>query len=119
MRIVYLEDDMILADIFEKAFSPHLDVEIVHCTRGLQVLEYVKDDIHAADIYVLDIRIRGSIDGKEVAEKLRAKDITAPIIMSSAYEKPSKQWLDTYNCQWIAKPWDLQKVPQIILAFVT
>ncbi|MEO0596401.1 MAG: ATP-binding protein [Chloroflexota bacterium] len=120
VTILHLEDDLILLDIFKTAIKEQeSDINLIQCLRGVQVLEQAQSNDANIDLYILDIRVRGRMNGIEVAQKLRDSGVTTPIILSSAYEKPPKQLLDTLDCLWIPKPWTLDLFLEDVVRIAT
>lgn len=108
MKILHLEDDMMLSHIFQTAINERdKSVDVVHHVQGAGVIEHVKEQSEGIQVYILDIRLPGSLSGIDVAHKLRSLALKTPIILSSAYDKPDQSLLDSLNCLWVAKPWQL------------
>ena len=107
-----------LADILQTAFVTDDGIEIRHFDRGTKVLEFVENHPQMIDLYILDIRVRGSVNGLAVAKQLRANAIDRPIIISSAFEKPEESVLEALNCHWLAKPWYLRDTKKLILSLL-
>lgn len=120
VTILHLEDDLILLDIFKTSIEAQgVRVNLIQCLRGVQVLEYAQSDEHNINLYILDIRVRGRIDGIEVARRLRESGVKTPIILSSAYERPAKELLRTLNCLWVPKPWSLLQFLEDVIRLAT
>jgi signal transduction histidine kinase len=65
---------------------------------------------------LLDIRIIGAISGLEAAAKIRALGYAGPMIISSAYEPPTRQTLLALGADYIAKPWRIDALLERLLA---
>jgi len=56
---------------------------------------------------VLDIRVPGSLNGMQVAQKIRDLKCAGTIVVTSAYRPPDRDLLATLSCEWFPKPWHL------------
>ncbi|MEL6407999.1 MAG: response regulator [Chloroflexota bacterium] len=116
MAILHLEDDLMLTEIFAEAIEA-LDesISIVHFAKGTDVLDYMENPTETISVCFFDIRVRGTVDGLEVAKQLREKGFDKPIFMSSAYEKPESNVMESLNLGWIPKPWQITDLAKQIL----
>ncbi|HTJ50042.1 MAG TPA: response regulator transcription factor [Cyclobacteriaceae bacterium] len=79
-RVLIIEDDIDIAELI----SIHLNdlvCEIKHCINGETGFEKAAEENF--DLIILDIMLPG-IDGLEVCKKLRAREITTPVLMLTA-----------------------------------
>ncbi len=92
--IYHLEDDNPLQSII-RAYISYLstDVELVQFENSNRLIEALPDYLADVDLFLLDIRVPGRLNGKKVAEYLRAAGFDCPIIITSAYEVPHRDWL--------------------------
>lgn len=78
--IMAVEDDALIARLVELELT-HAGYSVVRFADGESALEHVED--HVPDLILLDLMLPG-IDGFEVAKRLRAAAVTAPILMLTA-----------------------------------
>ncbi|MEL6403531.1 MAG: hypothetical protein AAFV98_12130 [Chloroflexota bacterium] len=119
MKILYLEDDKMLSEIFQTAvmsYDPEMDIE--HFVNGEKALDYIKANLDDIAAIVLDIRVTGALTGLEVAQATRELGYSGPMFISSAYRKPEKSFLEKYGCEWMAKPWQIMDVALRIVPLV-
>ncbi len=79
-RVLIIEDDIDIAELV----SIHLKdlfCEVMHCTNGEDGLSSATNE--PLDLIILDIMLP-KIDGLEVCRRLRAQEITTPILMLTA-----------------------------------
>jgi len=113
MHIVHLEDDAPLRDILNVALSmadPATNMQ--QFISSNDALEYIEKHTQEIDLFVLDIRVPGRLDGLGVARRIRELKCPGTVLLTSAFQKPSREVLAELNCEWLAKPWYILEVPQ-------
>lgn len=114
--ILHLEDDGPLRDILAKAVKNTApDIVLEQFTTSNQVLAYLEDHIMSVDLFILDIRVNGEMDGLELSQKIREMGSHRPIIITSAYIKPQPTKLRELNARWMAKPWHILELADTII----
>ncbi len=114
--VVHLEDDETLQEILKVAFqATDPKVNLKQFVNGDDVFEHIKPNVEAIDLYILDIRVPGSIDGMGVARKIREMGSDAPIIMTSAYRPPDREAIDALSLEWMSKPWHIMEISQRLI----
>lgn len=112
-HVVHLEDDGPLRDILKvalKAAEPQINLH--QFISGDEAVRYIEQHIAEIDLFVLDIRVPGSMNGMQVAQKIRDLKCEGTIVVTSAYRPPDRQLLDTLDCEWFPKPWHLMDATQ-------
>ncbi|MCU0445921.1 MAG: response regulator [Microscillaceae bacterium] len=84
IRILAAEDDAIFANSLEM-FIDRLDYELIKITDNSEELLRLAAATKP-DIILLDIKIKGTIDGIEVARRLQQSPEAAPIIFITAFD---------------------------------
>ncbi len=108
VHIFHLEDDNSLRDILKVALgAADSSVQLKQSPNSDDAVQYIREHLEDIDLFVLDIRVPGELDGMQVAEVIRELGLTAPIVVASAYEKPSESLFSSLSCEWMPKPWDL------------
>ncbi len=113
IHVVHLEDDGPLRDILKvalKAAEPQ--IELHQFISGDEAVRYIEQFGHQIDLFVLDIRVPGSLNGMQVAEKIRELKCAGPIVVTSAYRPPDRDLLNALSCEWFPKPWHLMDTTQ-------
>jgi DNA-binding NarL/FixJ family response regulator len=114
--VVHLEDDETLQEILKVAFqATDPKVNLKQFINGDDVAAHIKPNVESIDLYVLDIRVPGSIDGLGVARKIREYGSDAPIIMTSAYRAPDREIIDSLSLEWMSKPWHIMEISQRLI----
>lgn len=116
MQLLHLEDDGALREILKQvltAVEPTLTLH--HFISSEDALDFIKGTHTPIDLFILDIRVLGEIDGIEVARQIRKEHYTSPIVLTSAFRRPSLENLDELDCLWMPKPWELINAPHVLL----
>lgn len=108
MRILLVEDDVLLGDSLRLAL-----------TQSLYIVDWVKNGAAAwsaiqsehFDLVILDINLP-KLSGDEVLAKMRAKNITTPVIILTGYDSISGRVksLDTGADDYITKPFNFEEL---------
>ena len=118
MNIVHVEDEKPLKDILRTtlaAFGPQ--IKITQFTTGDDALDYIQKNIAGIDLFILDIRLPGKLNGIQLAEKIREMDCAGSIVITSAFSRPTQQVLSELHCEYYRKPWHLSELMQKLLRF--
>lgn len=83
-----------------------------------EAMRYIEQHLNEVDLYILDIRLPGSMDGVGVARRIRELGSTAVIVLTSAYRAPERRFIAELNCEWYAKPWHIMEVLDKLLPVV-
>jgi DNA-binding response OmpR family regulator len=116
MHVVHLEDDGPLRDILKvalQAVAP--DIRLRQFIDSDSALEYIRANGDAVDLFILDIRVPGTMDGMQLAGKIRELKCTGAIAITSAFRAPDRTLLNQLNCQWFAKPWHIMEVTEKLI----
>ena len=115
MRVLHLEDTKPLRDILKAtltAIRPGCEVE--QFIGSDEAIEYIKQHGDEVDIFLLDVRVPGSVDGLGVAEVIKQMGLKGAIVMTSAYMSPGRERLSDLNAHWFQKPWQIQDVQEML-----
>ncbi|MEO8606484.1 MAG: response regulator [Chloroflexota bacterium] len=114
--VVHLEDDETLQEILKVSFqATDPKVNLKQFITGDDVIAHIEHNVEAIDLFVLDIRVPGSIDGIGVARKIRELGSDAPVIMTSAYRAPDRETIDSLSLEWMSKPWHIMEISQRLI----
>ncbi len=115
-HLVHLEDDPHLLKILKVALTAmQPELIVTQFTTASALLNYIEQTNQPIDTVMLDIRVRGDMDGLAAAEKLRALGYERTLIISSAYEAPPRERLAQLDAEYIAKPWRIDSLLQRLL----
>ena len=113
MYIVHVEDEKPLKDILKTtlaAFDPN--IKMVQFTTAEDALVYLEQHSGAIDLFILDIRLPGPMNGVQLAEKIRVLKCASNIVITSAFSRPSQDVMTRLNCEYYRKPWHLVELMQ-------
>jgi len=116
MHILHLEDEGPLREIFAQVV--HLkepDATVTQFISSDEALTFIAEHLEDIDLFVLDIRVDGSLDGVQVAERIREMAFEREIVLTSAYRKPKYEVLGRVRARWMPKPWHIMKAMEEIL----
>jgi DNA-binding response OmpR family regulator len=107
LSIVHLEDDFMLRDIF-KATVEALDSDIAlkQFVDSDSVMDYLSTTLDPVDLFVVDIRVPGTMNGIGVVKTLHDWGYSGLIIITSAFRRPDKNLFGALSCEWASKPWN-------------
>jgi DNA-binding response OmpR family regulator len=116
INILHLEDEGPLREILKvavTAFDPSINMQ--QFVNSDQALNYAQDHIGSLNMCILDIRVPGSLDGMDFAQKLREIGYKGMIVITSAYRQPQQTLLQQLNCDWMAKPWHVLEATETLI----
>jgi DNA-binding NtrC family response regulator len=113
IHVVHVEDDKPLKDILRALFqAAYPNINLHQFTSGDEVIPYIQENLAAIDLFVLDIRLPGSLTGIQIAEKICELKCSGHIILTSAYSRPKLELLKRLKCEYFPKPWHLMDIAQ-------
>jgi DNA-binding response OmpR family regulator len=116
IHAVHVEDDKPLKDILKYAFqATSRQFRLLQFTTGDAAIPYIQDNMSIIALVVIDIRLPGTLNGIQIAEKIRELGCQAHIILTSAYERPKLELLERLRCEYYPKPWHLADIVQKLL----
>lgn len=116
LHIVHLEDEKDLLEgmgFVLRELAP--DAQVIQFASSGDLLPYIEQHWGSIDLFILDIRVPGPVDGIGVAQHIRALGCNAAIVVTSAYEPPPASTLRELSIHYFRKPWDL---PDTVIAML-
>lgn len=115
VHIVHLEDRKPLRDMLKAT----LDVIRPGCivqqfATGDEAADYVRQHGNEVDLFLLDMRVPGSVDGLGVAELIQQAGCAGVIVLTSAYNSPGQEKLAALNAHWFQKPWGSEEIQEML-----
>jgi DNA-binding response OmpR family regulator len=112
--IVVVEDDVPIVDLLIEILKDE-GYKTVCCTTVEDGFRNIKKE--KPDLIILDLRLKGSDSGLTLLELLRLTppSVETPVIVCSADTrllKEKEQELQSYNCDVLVKPFDLEEFLQ-------
>jgi DNA-binding response OmpR family regulator len=108
LNIVHLEDEKDLAEGLAFIIQEEApDVTLSQFANSDEVIVYIDQHWRTIDLYILDVRVPGHLNGLGVAEYIRALGSQAVIVVTSAYDPPRQEIINTLKIHYFRKPWDL------------
>lgn len=118
MNIVHVEDEKPLKDILRTTLSAMApNINVIQFTTGDDALSYISENAEAIDLFILDIRLPGTLNGVQLAEKIRDMKCPGHMVITSAFSRPSQDVLTTLKCDYYRKPWHLVELMQKLLHY--
>lgn len=115
LRIVHLEDTKPLRDILKATLTAiHPDFELFQFSTTDTALDYIQQHGNGIDLFVLDVRVPGVVDGLGLAEIIKEQGCPGLIVMTSAYMSPGREQLDALDAHWFQKPWQIEDVQEML-----
>jgi hypothetical protein len=108
MNILHLEDDGPLREILAAALrAVEPNCELHQFIKSDDALAYVRQHVQGIDLFIIDIRVPGSMDGLQMAHQVRELRAPGAMVLTSAYRVPDQDVLKKLDCQWYPKPWHI------------
>jgi CheY-like chemotaxis protein len=82
VRILLVEDDPLVRELVVEALRDE-GYQVIHAATGEEALTWCKRRV--ADVLVTDIKLRGRVDGWQIAERCREHDPELPVIYATAF----------------------------------
>ena len=118
IHVVHVEDDRPLKDILRSVFkATDPKINLHQFTTADEAVVYIQENISTIDLFVLDIRLPGELNGIQLAEKIRELKCSGHIILTSAYSRPKLDVLETLQCEYHPKPWHLMEIAQKLFEY--
>ncbi|MBZ0301248.1 MAG: response regulator [Anaerolineae bacterium] len=115
LHILHLEDTKPLRDILRAtlmAIRP--GCEIYQFMTSDDAMDYIREYGDDIDLFLLDVRVPGSVDGLGVAEFIQEMEYRGLVVMTSAYMSPGRETLVALNAHWYQKPWQIEDVQEML-----
>jgi len=108
IHIVHLEDEKDLRNVFAEVIAIiDSDVNLKQFSNAEDSLGYISEFGKTVNVFVLDIRVPGPLTGLDLAAKIRELGCDGHIIITSAYQMPPAELLESLRAEYIGKPWDV------------
>ncbi len=118
MHILHLEDDSPLREVLKFILSSsEPSVNVHQFISSDDAVKYIEEhpNPEEIDLFILDIRVPGAMDGMEVAQHIRDLGFKSAIVVTSAYRRPNPALLASLDCKWMPKPWHIMDATQELL----
>lgn len=116
LHVVNVEDDRSLRDILRVAFQavePRID--LYQFSSGDEAFPYIEQHVRDIDLFVIDMRLPGTMNGVQVAQRIRERNCTGRVILTTAFSFPDPVLLQTLNVEYFPKPWHILDLAQNVL----
>jgi two-component SAPR family response regulator len=113
MRVLHLEDDGPLREILAAAMiAVAPDCQLRQFKSSDNALMYASKHGKSVDLFIVDIRVPGDMNGLEFAQKVRELNCPGVIVITSAYSPPEESLLEEIKGKWYPKPWHIFETTQ-------
>ncbi len=118
MNVVHVEDERPLRDILGIAFrAAEPGINLQQFTSGDEALGYIEANGKNIDLFVLDIRLPGTLNGLQIARRVRDLQLPGYIVLTSAYQAPDHELLVSLHSEYYPKPWHLFELTEKLLKY--
>jgi DNA-binding response OmpR family regulator len=118
IHVVHVEDERPLRDILGIAFrAAEPGITLKQFNSGDDAWSYIEANSNNIDLFVLDIRLPGTMTGVEIAKKVRDLHCPGYIVLTSAYQAPDHDILKTLHSEYYPKPWHLFELTEKLLKY--
>jgi two-component system, response regulator PdtaR len=116
LHVLILEDEYMLRNVLRDVILA-FDRETVlsQFYNSDDAADYIDNNGDTIDLYILDVRVPGKLDGIQLAEKIREKKNTGAIVVTSAYKPPNIERFEALAIQWYPKPWHIMETTKHLL----
>jgi DNA-binding response OmpR family regulator len=113
MRVLHLEDDGPLREILAAAMiAVAPDCQLRQFKSSDNALMYASKHGKSVDLFIVDIRVPGEMNGLEFAQRVRELNCPGVIVITSAYSPPEESLLEEIKGKWYPKPWHIFETTQ-------
>ena len=85
IKIILVDDEVLITDLLSRYLNDNTNIEVIGVyNSGLDFLEHIKESNQIPDVLLLDYRI-GDIDGVQLFNEIRARNISIPVILLSSH----------------------------------
>ena len=117
-RILFAEDDDIIAELAVMALEDIGGFDVRHCTSGFETLDAAKS--FQPELVLLDVMMPG-MDGLETLSRLRrlpGMSKTPAVFMSAKVQRHEcESYMTAGACGVVTKPFDPDTLPQVLQEF--
>lgn len=108
MRVLLVEDDQVMASFIEKGLS-EAGYTVLHAATGTEGLDLALNENF--DIAIVDLMLPG-LDGLSIIQRMRARKVTAPVIILSAKRSVDDRVLGLRNGgdDYLTKPFSFSEL---------
>jgi response regulator of citrate/malate metabolism len=116
LQVVILEDEYMLRHVLRDvilAFDHEIYLQQFYNSDEAAV--YVDQHVDDIDLFILDVRVPGKLDGIQLAQKIRERNTTSAIVVTSAYKPANIGIFEKLGIQWYPKPWHIMETTKHLL----
>ena len=113
VHVVNIEDDRSLRDILRFAFQavdPRINLH--QFGNGDEALPYIEQHARDIDLFLVDMRLPGTMNGIQIAQKIREQNCAGRVILTSAFALPDLVLLKSLDLEYFPKPWHIMELAQ-------
>lgn len=108
-RVLIVEDDMIISLVVENMIKELGYHVVAKATSGEKAIELADD--HQPDLILMDIRLKGTMDGIEAVEQIKSRIDTQVIYLTGNSDKSNYERAISTKCvDLITKPFTLKEL---------
>ncbi len=105
MKVVHIEPEPVLREIAAVVLrEAHASIDLRQLATSREAMSFLTDNADTVDLFVMNIRLPGGLNGIEIAQKLRALNCPGRIVLSAVEATPSVELLTNLNCEFYPTP---------------
>lgn len=115
LRVLHLEDEMTLREIVRTTIMV-LDpqTEVRQFEDSDEALRFASEQGKNINLFLLDVRVPGAVDGIGAAFRLREMGCEGLIAFTSAYAAPDTKTIASLDYIWLSKPVELNRMRSVL-----
>ena len=118
MHVVHVEDEGPLRDILRLMFvAAEPNIQLQQFENSDPAVVYIEQHGQTVDLFVLDIRLPGALNGLQIAQKIRDLKCPGFIVMTSAFSAPNQELLVSLRSEYFPKPWHILDLAPKLLKY--
>src|SRR5688572_16646329 len=118
IHVVHVEDEKPLRNILGVALrTAEPGILLQQFGTGEDAIPYIENNAQTIDLFVLDVRLPGTMSGLQIAQKIRDINCPGHIVFTSAYSPPPHEFLEQMSAEYLPKPWHLVQLTEKLLKY--
>lgn len=101
ITVLVVEDEGMLCDLISDELN-EVGFSVIRAATGGEALEVIESE-KPVDVLFTDIRLPGSLDGWDLAERFRAKNPRGPVIYATGYSEAARR--QVAQSAFLSKPY--------------
>ncbi len=119
MNVLHLEDDGPLNEVLRTVLTMvEPSIHMQQFMNSDDTMRHIEQHGQEIDLFILDIRVPGALNGLQVAQRIRELGCPGAIVLTSAYSMPDQAFMTAMDLKWVPKPWHVIDLPNQLLSLI-